>query len=228
MEVICWQCQKLEDDQCHWQWEISTNQAFKNFAMGNFDVVRELFLGHTIPHFMNTVTFTLTWNWGGAMSVTVCEALTLQEVASEWGFATKSAVDSLFISRGRILEPYFTLHYHRIKSGQKVIAYTPNGAQASGIPPPKTWRLPMSPQAIEKITQIEAFRLFDMQFKHSEAKREFLNLVGTAWGAIDKSASEKVEPIREETVVIAAAQISVLPLPLPINPVTRYRRICKE
>jgi hypothetical protein len=90
------------------------------------------------------------------------------------------------------------------------------------------WRLPMSSETIEKITQMEAFQLFDMQFKHSEAKREFSNLVRTAWRAIDERPSEKVEPIAEETVAMGAAAISDLPLPLPINAVMRYRRICKK
>jgi hypothetical protein len=55
----------------------------------------------------------MTWKWGGAKIITCYEATTLEEVAQENGFTGNSEHTVLFISRGRILPPEFTLHAHQ-------------------------------------------------------------------------------------------------------------------
>jgi hypothetical protein len=52
---------------------------------------------------MNAVTVTVTWKWGGAKTITCCEAMTMEEVAQENGFTGNSDQTLLFISRNRIL-----------------------------------------------------------------------------------------------------------------------------
>jgi hypothetical protein len=125
-----------------------------------------------------------------------------------------SAIDPLFISRGRILEPYFTLRFHQIKSCQTIIAYVPSAVQ--GCPSARAhvgkWRPLTQSQTMQGIAHIETLRMLDTNFTHWQAKRELPNVMKQVLRAIEEADSENAAPETGETVVRPATAISDRPL----------------
>jgi hypothetical protein len=173
---------------------------------------------------MKTVTLKMTWKWGGSKIITCSSALSIEEVAEEHGFAAIGDISAVFISRGRILAPEFTLHAYKIQDGQTIIAYIPSQPKQSSAPiiPPLAIS-EFSPMflydTLEIIEAGEAARNADQDFANWEIFSTFPGLLNEMMTLIESEEQLHRFPGRpEKTIIMPGTQISEAPLPELITP----------
>jgi hypothetical protein len=143
--------------------------------------------------------------------------MTLQEVAREHGFVASSGPHPIFIYRGRVLDPEFTLHFHHITDGSTVIAYVrrPRPQLGPRIPGPLhiRWALMAEPQTREEICADESARLIDRNFLNWEMRKDYPGVLDDILKAYEMEEAKAAPLSREETIVAPISEISDRPLP---------------
>jgi hypothetical protein len=161
----------------------------------------------------------MTWKCGDSKIITCSNASTIEEVAQEHGFMLKGDISPVFISRGQILAPEFTLHKHNIQNGQNIIVYMP--ARAKKRPSPVLTPLALSNfspmfefDTLEAIEAEEAAKTADQDFANWETSRSFPALLKEMMTLMEKEEKLYTWAERtEKTVIEPGTQISETPLP---------------
>jgi hypothetical protein len=133
--------------------------------------------------------------------------MTIEEVARENGLVSPSHCEPLYISRGQILVPEFTLRAHFIKDGQLIVVHQP---EEVFIPPFSSWETETS----EAIEWIEAAKQADQDFAKWETRtglplvlHELLEMTE------ENEKEERMETQSPATVIPIRKSISESPLP---------------
>jgi hypothetical protein len=165
---------------------------------------------------MEIISVTFAWKWGGAKVVTCSDTVTLEEIARDHGFADISETPPLYISRGRILDPLFTLRALRIAHGQKIIAYLPASARPRRPQQTRADLRAVRYWTLSDVEDEEASRQADQDFANWECSRAFPAVARdllAVMEAEDARQTAEAEPEPAPTVLLPATQISEDPLP---------------
>jgi hypothetical protein len=165
---------------------------------------------------MNIISLKLTWKWGGAKKITCSDTMTLEEVARDHGFADVSETTPLYISRGEILDPIFTLRALEIADGQNIIVYLPTSARSRR--PQRSardlWLPARRYRTLRDIEEEEEARLADQDFANWESARAFPLVMKQLLTMIeDEEAEQTIETPPMPTILMPSTQISEDPLP---------------
>jgi hypothetical protein len=116
----------------------------------------------------------------------------------------------LFVSRGRILDRRFTIHFHGITEGATVFGFCPSsGIRRYGcIPRPIRW---ISLTGVAPSVDDTA-RLIDRSYANWEMRKEYPAVLETILQTADKDKRETALP-GEATIIAASPEISDRPLP---------------
>jgi hypothetical protein len=166
---------------------------------------------------MNLISLKLSWKWGGAKEVTCPDTMTLEEIAREHGFADIAETSPLYISRGEIVDPQFTLRSHQIVDGQKIILYLPSSAQPRRLQ--RSARDSCVPRVMKyrtlcDIEDEETARQSDQDFANWESvptlplvMKDLLTMIE------DEESRQKIQRRPMPTVLLPSTRISEDPLP---------------
>jgi hypothetical protein len=156
---------------------------------------------------VTSVAIKMRWKWGGGKVISCSSAMTLEEIAREYGFAQETGPLPIFIADGEILSPEFTLHWLQIASGQTIIAYSAN---------PETRRVSTrmfkGRDSYVQGVRNEASRIVDMGFRKWENNRSFPRVLRQLH---DQELAKEGQPAYDydSTIVAASGEISDEPLP---------------
>jgi hypothetical protein len=161
---------------------------------------------------MEEVNFKMTWKWGGAKDITCAKTLTVEEVAIAHGFADHLTKNPIFITRGRIMNPHFTLRAHNVSEGQRIIAYLP-APEGSRSQRRITFESCDFDDVIGKIELQEAARQADQDFANWEMSPMFPLIMTELLHGIEEEDGEGGMGDFQTTVVLQTHAISEAPLP---------------
>jgi hypothetical protein len=179
---------------------------------------------------MKTITVKMTCKSSGSRTITCSNMTTLEEVARENGFADAANSSAVFISRGSILVPQFTLHAHQIEDGQTIIVHVPSNPKPRPARLPPAWYESKFASyreyiTLEEIEADEASKAADQDFMNWEMSPSFPGVMRDVLEMIEAEDARRMVPtLTEKTVIAPSSAISETPLPMFPGEDTFWRR----
>jgi hypothetical protein len=170
-----------------------------------------------------TLVLKLEWAWGGSKIVTAHNTDPLSDVLSLHGFTGIPGTELFIAHRGRLLSSSFSLSFHEIQNGDRVICYMkklPTNEKSrkflESLIPSRHVATQIFPAADTSETnrRTQNARMDDLAFSSWESQADCGKMMADLLQEQEEQSQEKATPEDEfELDLTDATEISDLPLP---------------